>query len=237
MLAPLPQDQAYHRFADSRAFLGVDNAADVLSNFAFLVVGVMGLLLLWRGRAESQRFSTAEEMWPYWVFFCAVALTAFGSAYYHLAPDDARLVWDRLPMSVAFMALVAAVLAERVDVKLGVKLLFPLAVIGVATVLYWASVDDLRPYLLVQYGSIAAVLALSALFPSRYTRGEMIFAAAALYAVAKVLEAQDRAVFEFTGGGVSGHTLKHLLAATALYLVLWSVQRRMPRQRLISRPS
>ena len=95
MIWAIVQDQAYHLFADRRAFLGIDNAADTLSSLAFLLAGALGLFFLWRERASSGsgRFATPEEMRPYWVLFCAVALTAFGSAYYHLAPNDARLVW------------------------------------------------------------------------------------------------------------------------------------------------
>src|SRR5258706_12833060 len=108
------QDPNYHRFADDRAFLGIANAADTLTNAAFLVAGVLGLIFLWRERASGSRhFVVPEEMRAYWILFCAVTLTAFGSAYYHLGPDDARLTWDRLPMSLWFTPLLAATVSER----------------------------------------------------------------------------------------------------------------------------
>jgi hypothetical protein len=229
------QSQDYHRFADTRALLAIENAADTLSNVAFLLVGVLGLAFLWRERAAggTQRFSSLQEMWPYWVFFLGVALTSVGSAYYHLVPDDARLVWDRLPMTVAFMSLLAAIIAERINVRAGNIVLVPLVVLGVASVVYWrasalAGTENLRPYLAVQFGSIAVILAIALLYRSRYTHGAAIFAVAAAYGAAKVLEVFDREVFEL-GHWASGHTLKHLAAAVGIYLLLRALQLRRPR--------
>ncbi len=223
MIGPIRQDQDYHRFADSRAFLGIENAGDVLSSMAFVAVGVCGLLVLWRKQA---RFEAAEEARAYRALFCAVAVAGLGSAYYHLAPDDTRLAWDRLPIAVAFMCLLAAVISERVDVKAGAKLLLPLIVLGAASVGYWVAFDDLRLYGLVQFGAIAALLALGALFPSRYTRGEMLFVAVALYGAAKLCELQDREIYELSGRLLSGHTLKHVLAAASLYAIVRPLERR-----------
>jgi hypothetical protein len=232
---PLLQDQAYHNFADTRALAGVVNAADTLSNLAFLVVGALGLAFLQRERAaaSSERFAAPREILPYWVFFAGVALTSAGSAWYHLAPDDARLVWDRLPMTVAFMSLVAAVVSERISVRIGAALLWPLVLLGLASVVYWrwsalAGFENLRPYLAVQFGSIAVVLAVSLLYRSRYTHGWVIFVLAAAYGVAKVVEAYDRPIYE-AGQWLSGHTLKHLAAALGIYLLLLAMQRRTRR--------
>lgn len=230
---PVLQAQDYHAFADARAFLGVPNAADTLSNLAFLVVGALGLAFLWRERGSSERFASPHEMRPYAVFFSGVLLTSAGSAWYHLAPDDARLVWDRLPMTIAFMSLVAAVVAERIDRRLGNALLWPLVFLGLASVAYWrwsalAGFENLRPYLAVQFGSIAVVLAISLLYRSRYTHGAVIFLLAAAYAVAKVVEVYDREIFEW-GGWVSGHTLKHLAAALGIWLLLRGLQHRTKR--------
>jgi hypothetical protein len=229
---PVLQNQDYHLFADMRAFAGVVNAADTLSNLAFLLVGVLGLIFLQRERAaaSSERFATPREILPYWVFFAGVALTSAGSAWYHLAPDDARLVWDRLPMTIAFMSLMAAVVQERISVRLGGALLWPLVLLGLASVVYWrwsalGGFENLRPYLAVQFGSIAVVLAVSLLHRSRYTHGWVIFVLAAAYGVAKVTEVYDRQIFEL-GGWVSGHTLKHLAAAAGIYLLLRALQRR-----------
>jgi hypothetical protein len=229
------QPQAYHLFADSRPLLGVPNAGDTLSNLAFLVVGVLGLAFLWheQARGAGEHFESTREMRPYWVFFFGVALTSAGSAWYHLAPDDARLVWDRLPMTIAFMSLVAAVAGERLDPRWSEVLLWPLVLLGLASVVYWrwsalAGFENLRPYLAVQFGSIAVVLAIAALYRSRYTQGALIFALAAAYGAAKVLEVYDRAVYGL-GLGVSGHTLKHLAAAAGVWMLLRSLELRRPR--------
>jgi hypothetical protein len=240
---PLAQSQAYHLFADTRALVSIPNAADTLSNLAFLLVGSLGLAFLWRERAAggSGRFASPREMRPWWVFFSGVALTSAGSAWYHLAPDDARLVWDRLPMTVAFMSLLAAVVSERVSVRAGNALLVPLVALGVASVVWWrwselAGFENLRPYMAVQFGSIAVILAIAALYRSRYTHGGVIFALAAFYAVAKVLETYDREVFGLLRV-MSGHTAKHLAAAAGIYLLVVSLERRRPRPSPVSPPS
>ena len=232
---PLLQDQEYHRFADTRLFMGGANAADTLSNLAFLIVGGLGIAFLQRERTarHSAAFASSQELTAYWVFFAGVALTSVGSAYYHIAPDDARLVWDRLPMTIAFMSLVAAVVSERISVRIGAGLLLPLVLLGLASVVYWrwsalAGFENLRPYLAVQFGSIAVVLSVSLLYRSRYTHGWAIFLLAAAYAVAKVVEVYDRDIFE-AGHWLSGHTLKHLAAALGIYVLLVALQRRRKR--------
>ena len=227
MIWRIAQDQTYHLFADGRILLGIANAADTLSSAAFLVVGVLGLIFLWRERAAggSRRFVVPAEMRAYWALFASVALTGFGSAYYHLAPDDARLVWDRLPMSFAFTALLAATVAERIRLTLGLQLLAPLLLLGGGSVVYWRWTGNLLPYAAVQFGSIAAIVAIVILFRSRYTRGSYIFGVLAIYAAAKATEALDAQLYTL-GQIVSGHTLKHLLAAAALCWLLRMLQLR-----------
>ena len=178
----IPQNEAYHNFADKRALFGIPNGLDVVSNLFFLVVGVWGLQTVWGG-AE---FLDPRERWPYAAFFIGVTLTAFGSSWYHLNPNDATLVWDRIPMAIGFMALVAAVIAERVRVKTGLWLLAPLIGWGIASVIYWEVTEqhgrgDLRPYALTQFGSLAVLLLLIALFPARYTRSHDLGISLALY--------------------------------------------------------
>ena len=155
--------------------------------------------------------------------FPALILTAWGSAYYHLAPNNARLVWDRLPIMIVFMALLAAVIAERVSVSAGLALFPVLEAVGVASVLYWRSSElrghgDLRFYAAVQVYAIL-ILLLALLLPPRYTRGSDFAVVVGFYALAKILEESDRQVFAI-GHIVSGHTLKHLAAAAAGYWVL-----------------
>lgn len=227
-LGPVPQDQAYHRLADARRLAGVPNALNVLSNTAFVAVGLGGLAVALGGRAT---FADARERWPYAAFFAALTLTGLGSAWYHLEPGDARLVWDRLPLAAAFMALFAAVLAERVAPRLGLALLAPLVAVGLGSVMWWyagvpAGGGDLRAYGLVQFYPMVAIPVVLAACPPRYA-GSGLGTAVAVYALGKVAELGDAAIFSATGL-VSGHTLKHLLAAGAAGAVARMLARRQP---------
>jgi uncharacterized membrane protein YhaH (DUF805 family) len=233
LLPPIPQNEAYHNFADQRSWLGISNCLDVISNVPFLIVGLWGLFALSsRNAPASRRLLDARERLPYLVFFLGVALTAFGSSYYHLAPGDSRLVWDRLPMTVGFMGLLSAMIAERISVRTGLRALAPLVLFGLASVFYWriteqAGRGDLRPYALVQFGSMLAILLLVLLFPPRYTRGADLVVSFLIYGLAKAFEAADRAIFGF-GGIVSGHTLKHLFAALSAVWILLMLHKRRP---------
>jgi hypothetical protein len=226
MIRALRQRQGYHHFADRRGFMGLDNFADVASNLAFVAAGLAGLLFLWQHGVPAPGVSFADEYRAYCAFFAAVVLVGFGSAYYHLAPDDARLAWDRLPIAVAFVCLLAGVASERLGIAGSWKSIGVLAALGAASVLYWRLFDDLRPYVLVQFGSLGAIVLVCSRFPSHYTQGWAIFGVAALYAVAKLCESYDRQIFALTQGAVSGHTLKHLMAASAVAALLaWLVLR------------
>jgi hypothetical protein len=226
---PIPQDPAYHDFADRRAWGGVANAHNVLSNLAFLLVGGLGLASLWRG-AAGRGLADPRERAPYAAFFAGVALTAVGSAYYHLAPDNARLVWDRLPMTLAFMGLFAALLGERLEPATGRRWLGPLLAIGLLSVVMWHLTErrghgDLRLYALVQFFPLLAVPALAWCAPPRYARGGDLGLALALYLVAKGFEALDRQIWDL-GHVVGGHALKHLAAAGSVYVVLRMLEHR-----------
>lgn len=232
--APIPQRQGYHHFADQRALLGIPRCLDVLSNAAFLLVGLLGLRFVFRGGTPGavNAFICRSERWSYAVFFLGVTLTAFGSAYYHLAPDNSRLLWDRLPMTIAFMTFLAAMIAERISVSAGLRMLIPLLALGLASAVYWEwselhGAGDLRLYGLVQFYPIVAIAILFALFPARYTGGAKLLAVAGLYALAKVFEHFDTQILAATGV-VSGHTLKHLSAGLAVYLILDMLTKRRP---------
>jgi hypothetical protein len=235
LVPPVAQPESYHAFADQRSFLGIANFLDVASNLAFLVVGLMGLYFVLAGRRSdgNPAFQDASERWAWGVVFAATALTCCGSGYYHLAPDSPRLAWDRLPMAVGFMGIVAAAVSERISFAAGGRLLAPLALLGVASVSYWRwsavhRVENLNPYGAVQFGSALIVLLIIALFPPRYTRGSDFFTAVALYALAKAAEHFDRQIFAATSQVVSGHTLKHLLAAVAIFWLLRMLKLRVP---------
>jgi hypothetical protein len=221
---------SYHHFADQRSWLGVPNFGDVASNLAFLLTGLLGLVFLSRKSSVGQ-FTNARERWPYLVVFLGMLLTAFGSAYYHLVPDNDRLVWDRVPMTIVFMPLVAALIAERVNLKLGLWLLPILTAVGIGSVLQWhwtvlQGASDLRFYAAVQlYAVLALIVAM--LLPPRYTRGSDLLVVAGLYVLAKICEAADRQIFSL-GHVVSGHTLKHLASGLAGFWVLRMLEKRQP---------
>src|SRR5687768_1410130 len=207
--------------ADQRTLAGIPHALNVLSNVPFAIVGAMGLAATF-GRCAGGRglFRDPWERWPYAALFAGVVLTTVGSSYYHLAPDNARLVWDRLPMTVGFMGLLTAVLAERVSLPVGRRLFAPLLAAGAASVGYWywsevQGAGDLRLYVLVQFGSLLVVVLLLVFYPARYAGGGYLAAGLAAYAAAKGLELADERIFAL-GGIISGHTLKHLVAAGAV---------------------
>jgi hypothetical protein len=222
LVPAIPQDPAYHRLADSRAWLGIPNALNVLSNTGFLLVGALGLAYVVAG--ASPAFREPGERWPYVVFFGGLLLTGFGSAYYHWEPGNARLAWDRLPLAITLMGLLAATIAERIGVKSGLWLLGPLVALAAGSVIYWhwteqRGAGDLRLYALVQFYPLVAIPLMLWWLTPRYTSGGNLLAAAATYALAKGPELLDGWILSATRV-VSGHTLKHLLAALAGYWVL-----------------
>lgn len=234
-MPPIPQPLAYHNFADRRSLLGIRNFLNVASNVAFLLVGAAGVLFVWRAPPypEGPHFRCRAERWPWLVFFLGTALTAVGSAWYHLAPDNARLVWDRLPMTLGFMSLFAVTIAERVDLRVGLRLLGPLLLAGLASVLYWnwtelGGAGDLRPYAAVQFLPLVAIPIMVLLFPPRYTGGGGILIALAWYGLGKLFEEFDNRIYDLTGNIVSGHSLKHLAAATSAWWLLLVLRRRVP---------
>ncbi len=196
---PIAQDPTYHFFADRRTIWGVENFWNVASNLPFAVVGLLGL---WKLTGVIDR-----------VLFSGVLLTFCGSAYYHLAPSDARLVWDRLPMTIVFMALLACIVTGEKDSRFSRLLLASLVTCGIASVLWWSVTSDLRFYVLVQFGPL--LILISALWFVRDAR--YLAAVLTFYALAKLAEFYDRAIFSALP--ISGHTAKHVLAAIATYFI------------------
>jgi Ceramidase len=214
LLPPLPQDQSYHHFADQRTLLGVPNFWNVVSNLPFVAVGAVGLWQFHRDPAIV-------------VIFLGIFLTGFGSAYYHWNPNDSTLIWDRLPITLGFMAILAVIVEERVSARAGAILLWPLLAVGVFSLLLWRWTDDLRLYAWVQFFPFLALLLLLLLCPPKYTGSYYWIIAAGLYAFAKLLEFNDRAVHS-AGSILSGHTFKHLVAAAACFAILRYFQTRRP---------
>ena len=226
LVEPIRQDPSYHLFADTRTFFGIPNFNDVVSNIGFAVAGVLGVMAV-VGPARREIFVDASHMRPYFVFFLGIALISLGSAYYHWEPSNERLFWDRLPMSLGFMAISAAVVADRIDARAGNGwLLYLLLAVGVVSLVYWIWTEslgrgDLRPYALVQFYPMVALPLIIGLFPlCRYTLGRYLALGILWYALSKIFEHFDHEVFGLLGHTVSGHTLKHLTAAVAPFFVM-----------------
>jgi hypothetical protein len=215
VFGPLPQDPSYHMLADTRRCGFIPRAGDVLTNLSILTAGIAGVFL-WR-RVHLAR----EERAAYALLVAGILLTAFGSAYYHWAPGDARLVWDRLPMTLVLAALLTFLLADRIDPLFATVALWPVALLGAASVLWWAwtrgqGADDLRLYLMVRIGTGVAIACLLLLRRGRHSGAPWLWAALALDVVMTVAERLDNEIYSATGMFVSGHNVKHLLAGVLL---------------------
>jgi hypothetical protein len=214
LLPPIPQSQSYHAFADQRTVLGIANFWNVASNLPFVLVGALGLWTIRRNPAAQ-------------LFFLGVFLTGFSSSYYHWQPNDWGLFWDRLPMTIAFMAILASVVEERVDARIGRLLLAPLIALGLVSLLVWLKTDDLRLYGWVQFFPCVALLLMFLLLPPKYPGTGYWFAAAGFYLLAKLLEHFDAAI-DAGLRVMSGHPLKHVAAAAACYAIYLAFRARNP---------
>ena len=228
MLPPIIQDPGYHKFADQREWWGIPFFWNVVSNLPFILAGLYGL---WAWRCAQ--WHDAADRWPWLIIACASILVGFGSGYYHWHPDNRTLFWDRLPMTLFFMGLFAAAIMERVHARAGLFLLLPFLALGVLSVEVWrrgelTGVGDLRFYALVQFYPMLALPTILWLFRSRYTHGGMLWGMSGYYLLAKLAEHFDTGIFALTGHVLSGHTLKHFLAAYAVYMAMRMLRLRRP---------
>ena len=226
-MAPIAQDQGYHNFADRRGLLYISNFFNVLSNLPFVIVGIMGIRLVVSGQAVG---GMAELKRVYLAFFGGVFLTGFGSAYYHFHPTNLTLLWDRLPMTIAFMALFTAIVGETISPRLALKVFIPLLAAGMASVVYWHVSElngsgDLRAYVLVQFLPIVLIPLMLVLFNSRLNGNKYIWGIIGAYAVSKLMEHFDAQIYSVLGV-VSGHSLKHLVAALATFIFYMALRNR-----------
>ena len=225
-LGPLPQDPAYHALADTRTLQGVvPRAGDILTNLAILGAGLFGLALRSRMNVAPEGRTAVN------VLIAATILTAFGSAYYHLAPANATLIWDRLPIAIVLMSLLALVMADRVHPLYARDAIWPFTGLGIASVMLWGvseamGQEDLLLYLVVRVGAGAAIVLLLILRPPRYTGTAWLFAAVLCEIAMAFLERVDHEMFQLTGGLISGHNMKHVLAGIALACVFWWLRAR-----------
>ena len=201
-LAPIPQPAAYHHYADQRPLFGVAHFWNVASNLPFLILGVMGLRL------------NASLSWR--VGFLGVVFVALGSAYYHLAPDDPRLVWDRVPIGIAFAGFYAAVLDEHLALR-SVRWLAGFTLLSMMAVAWWRYSGDLSAWIFVQVGAMLGAALMVALLPGRHGHRRYIMYSLACYAVAKAYEFADHSLRTVTGGLTGGNAFKHLFAAAGVW--------------------
>lgn len=219
MLMPrIAQDPLYHSFADQRILWGIANFMNVASNLPFVIVGIYGMIML-------KKYDAGKLLPVYAALFIGIILTGLGSAYYHYTPDNDTLVWDRLPMTIVFMSLLSAIIAQRIDERAGLRLLIPLLLAGIASVWWWhhteqAGAGDLRAYGLVQFYPMLFIPLVIVLFrPPPHDRWlrPLVWVVIA-YAIAKACERFDHEIF--SAAGISGHSLKHLAAAAATFFIV-----------------
>lgn len=218
---PMAQNLAYHQFADGRTMLGIPNFWNVVSNLPFFFVGSYGLFRcfsMWKLRSSG-----TMRLIPL-ILGIGVFSVSFGSAYYHAAPSNATLIWDRLPMTLMFMALFSLVLFDFLGEKWGEIGLWVSVPFGIFSVVYWHFTEivgqgDLRPYAFVQFFPMVAVIALVLFFPKRVKYGGLLLGIVGIYGVAKAAEHLDFEIFRMLGFW-SGHTIKHLVGAASLFFAM-----------------
>ena len=225
---PVAQLPHYHEFADQSTWLGIPHAGDVLSNLLFALVALWGMVRLWPSRYHPALYL---GRYGYSLFLISLLLTALGSAYYHLAPSDARLVWDRLPIALACAGLLAAARAENLPRENGKVGTFLLAVCAIVSVDWWRitsenGAGDLRPYLLMQLLPMILIPMWHVIYRAPQEDRATYAAAIACYVAAKLAELGDHAIYALNGL-ISGHTIKHLLAALAAGIIVNGLVRRV----------
>jgi hypothetical protein len=203
-----------HPFVDARTLLGLPNAMDVLSNLPLSLAGLWGLLAL-RCRPLPGATQRAAQ-----VFFAGLLLTGFGSAWYHWSPDAAGLVWDRLGMAVTFAGALGLAVSERVGQAPARATVWTTLLLATASAALPLWTGNVLPWAVVQFGGMALIVWLALQRPAVGAIGIRLGALIGLYALAKVLELGDEAVFHATAETVSGHSLKHVAAAVAAWPVI-----------------
>lgn len=227
-LGPFPQDPSYHLLADTRTLLdAIPRAGDVLTNLAILAAGLFGLAL------RPRMTIAAEERTALHVLIAATLLTAVGSAYYHWAPANATLAWDRLPLAIVLVSVLALVMADRVHSLFAREALWPLTVLAAVSVVVWSVSEamgrgDLLLYLVVRVGAGITIALLVIFRRPRHTGTRWLVAALIGELLMAAFERLDHEIFRLTGGLVSGHSLKHVMVGVALGFVFWWLRTRRP---------
>lgn len=218
-ISPIEQRDSYHNFSDSDTILNISNFWNVVSNLPFLLVGIYGL---------SKVNLITKNKTPYLFFFIGVALVSIGSGYYHLNPNNSTLIWDRLPMTIAFMALCSVIISEYINLRIGQLILYPAILLGFSSVFYWMYFDDLRLYVFVQFYPMLVIPVVLIFFKSNYTRTIGYTSLLIAYAIAKTFEYFDSEIHHSIEL-LSGHTLKHLFASIGIYALIRTYKKRVER--------
>ncbi len=229
LVPPIPQDPGYHDFADQRKILAVPNFWNVITNLPFFVAGIFGLMLSIIGTTKG---GLAELRIAYFMFFFGTALVALGSGYYHLDPTNESLFWDRLPMTIVFMAFFSIIIGENLSVVLGTRLLWPLIVIGLVSVIYWDHTEtlgrgDLRPYALVQFLPVLLIPLILVSCKPAFRNNWHIWAILVTYLIAKIAEMLDNQIYQLLDE-LSGHSIKHLVGSAVSVFLIVALLRREP---------
>ena len=230
IMPQIPQDPAYHQFADDRTIFGVANFLNVISNLPFAVVGIFGIGIMY----SKQNIELASSVrFIYLIFFVGLVLVSLGSVYYHLSPQNSTLVWDRLAIVISLMSFFSIVIAEFIDERLSKSLFVPLLVTGLISVLYWywseqAGRGDLSAYGLVQFLPLIIMPAIFVMRTSQFTHSVCFWLVLICYVIAKGFELADFQVYELTGA-ISGHSLKHFISAIGPALFCLALIKRVKR--------
>lgn len=221
------QPASYHEFADTRTLLGVPNALDVLTNAAFAIVAVALLDALRRVRAGLAPAQTAALA----VLALGLIATALGSGVYHLRPNDLGLALDRVGMSLAFGGVIGVAAAERFPARIALGLGILATIGGLSGTAGALASGDIWVWSLVQGGGALFIAASLVLTPNASALGVRWWPVLLAYAAAKALEGLDAPVLAVTGGLISGHSLKHLVAAAAILPIVLALRRIASRSR------
>ncbi|MFN5133152.1 MAG: ceramidase domain-containing protein [Candidatus Fonsibacter sp.] len=215
-LPAIAQNQNYHNFADQRTFFGIKNVSNTLSNLAFVIVGLWGLINFYKNKYVkiSNAFSVLLNL-----FFITIILTGLGSSYYHLSPNDFTLVFDRLALSLVFAVVLAMLASIRISERSGFHTLAELIILAPLSVLLWNYNGNLTPYAVLQFGGII-IIVLTLLLTNAQKQSPCFASLIILYGFAKLAEFYDVEIFKLSQNLISGHTLKHLIGALAVLIFI-----------------
>ncbi|KAI5354218.1 hypothetical protein L3X38_007113 [Prunus dulcis] len=221
----------HHLYADMRNFLGVPNTLNVITNFPFLFVGVLGFVLCCQGGLFN--ISLPGEVWGWALFYAGIAGLAFGSAYYHLKPDDSRVTWDTLPMMIAYSSLFSSFIVERVGERIGLSSLFALLFIAFLSTAYDRTYNDIRLYMMFQLIPCIAIPGMCFVFPPKYTHSRYWLWAGGVYLLSKFEAVADMKIYHANHYIISGHSLEHLcLVMVPVLLSIMLMHRNIKCQRI-----